>query len=114
MTIPQLAVLEALLHLGPLCQRDLGGKMLRSGGSVTTLVDHLERKGWVRRARRAEDRRMIDVELTPAGRRVIERVFPAHVRHLREAFGELTAGEQEELGRLCRKLGLALAAAEGG
>ena len=44
----QFAVLEALLHLGPMCQHTLGKKLLRSGGNVTLVVDNLERHGWVR------------------------------------------------------------------
>ena len=32
LTIGQFGVLEALLHHGPLCQRDLGQKLLRLGG----------------------------------------------------------------------------------
>src|ERR1700735_5537137 len=52
----QFAVLEALLHLGPMCQHTLGKKLLRSGGNVTLVVDNLERHGWVRRGRQGEER----------------------------------------------------------
>src|SRR5271155_6276168 len=50
-TTGQFAVLEALLHLGPMCQHTLGEKLLRSGGNVTLVVDNLERHGWGRRGR---------------------------------------------------------------
>ena len=52
---------------------------------------------------------MLYVRLTPEGRRRIKRVFPAHAADVREAFAALSAAEQAELGRLCKKLGLALA-----
>ncbi len=112
LTTGQLGVLEALLHLGPLSQTDLCRKLLRSGGNVTTVIDNLERQHLVRRRRRSDDRRVVSVELTPAGRRVISRVFPGHARRIAQAMASLTAAEQTELGRLCRKLGRGLAGGE--
>src|SRR4051794_31053249 len=58
LTESQLGVLEALLHLGPMAQSQLCAKILRSGSNLTTVVDNLERNGWVRRERGAEDRRV--------------------------------------------------------
>src|SRR5206468_9525440 len=106
LTPTQLGVLEALLHLGPLGQRVLGGKLLMSGGNITTVVDNLERRRLVRRERRGDDRRHVTVHLTPEGRRLISRVFPGHVRAIVAAFSALTVAEQETLGRLAKKLGL--------
>ena len=106
MTVRQLAVLEALLHLGPLSQSELAAKMLRTGGSVTSMVDHLEDQGLVSRARDSNDRRVVRVDLTAKGRKRITTVFPRHVEATVEALSPLTAAEQDELARLCRKLGL--------
>src|SRR6185295_7116558 len=60
----QLGVLEALLHLGPLYQRELGRKLLRSAANVTALLDSLESRGLVRRERGKDDRRLFTVHLT--------------------------------------------------
>ena len=106
-TLAQFGVLEAIHHLGPLCQKELAAKLLRSGGNVTVVVDNLEKHGWVRRERQANDRRLIRIHLTEAGRALIERVFPKHVETLVEQFSALEPQEQEELRRLCRKLGRA-------
>lgn len=105
LTESQFGTLEALYHLGPLHQRQLGEKLLRSGGNVTLVVDNLEKRGLVRRERGLEDRRFITVHLTDEGRRLIGRAFPRHVARIVEEMGVLTPAEQEELGRLCRKLG---------
>lgn len=105
LTLGQFGVLEALLHLGPMCQHELGKKLLRSGGNITLVVDNLEKHGWVRRVRQQNDRRMVQIQLTPAGRRLIARVFPAHARAIAAEMSRLSAGEQETLRRLCRKLG---------
>jgi MarR family transcriptional regulator, 2-MHQ and catechol-resistance regulon repressor len=108
LTLPQLAVLEALLHLGPMSQGELGRKLLRSNSNMTALLDTVERNGWIQRRRSPEDRRVVVVSLSRAGQRLIEKVFPAHVAHLAALLGALTAEEQEQLGALCEKLGLSL------
>ncbi|MCY1076697.1 MarR family winged helix-turn-helix transcriptional regulator [Archangium lansingense] len=107
-TPPQLAVLEALLHVGPMSQSELGRKLLRSNPNMTALLDNLERNKWIQRERSPEDRRVVVVSLTPEGRRVIERVFPAHAAHVTALMAALTVDEQETLGALCKKLGLSL------
>jgi|SRR5258706_7416289 len=104
----QLSVLEALLHLGPMHACDLSKKVLRSNANMTTVIDNLQRAGLVSRERTREDRRFVLVSLTPEGRRRIEAVLPAHVVDVTRALSALGAAEQEELGRLCKKLGLAL------
>jgi MarR family transcriptional regulator, 2-MHQ and catechol-resistance regulon repressor len=107
LTAAQFGVLEAVYHLGPMCQRELGRKLLRSGGNVTVVVDNLEKRAWVRRERQAEDRRLVRIHLTERGRALIERVFPQHVEAVVKELGVLAPAEQEELRRLCRKLGMA-------
>ena len=107
LTVSQFGVLEALLHLGPLCQRDIGRKILRSGGNMTLVIDNLEKRGLVERCRGEEDRRFIEVRLTPAGQELIEQVFPRHAQTVKQAFTALSEVEQQELSRLCRTLGLA-------
>ena len=106
-TESQLGVLEALLHLGPLTQGQLCQKILRSGSNLTTVVDNLERDGLVRRERDADDRRVQVVSLTTKGEELIDRALPRHVARVTESVSALTAEEQRELGRLCRKLGIA-------
>jgi MarR family 2-MHQ and catechol resistance regulon transcriptional repressor len=111
LTETQFGILEVLLHLGPKCQADLGRKLLRSGGNITLVVDNLEKRRLVRRVRSEEDRRFVTVSLTPEGRKLIASIFPAHVEAMTRIFGVLDKDEQEELARLCKKLGLALAQA---
>ena len=105
LTTSQFGVLEALFHLGPLFQGELAQKLLRCTGSITSVVDGLEKKGMVERRREAHDKRYVRVSLTPKGKKAIERVFPRHARSVVEVFGSLTREEQGELRRLCAKLG---------
>lgn len=107
LTEKQLGVLEALLHLGPLHPHEIGQKLLVSRANITLIVDQLSRRGWVRREQDRSDRRMVRVRLTAEGRRWVRRAFPSHVKRIVESLAPLGAREQSELGRLCRKLGLA-------
>ncbi len=111
LTPSQFGVMEALLHLGPLCQGELAAKLLRACGSITAVVEGLERKGLVERKREADDKRFVRVALTGKGRAIIKDVFPKHARSVAAQFGALTVQEQEELRRLCRKLGTSVARA---
>ena len=107
LTTGQFGILEALLHLGPMCQKTIGEKLLRSGGNITLVVDNLEKHGWVRRERQKDDRRKILVQLTPEGRRVISEMVPRNVEAIVKEMQRLEPGEQEALRRICRKLGRA-------
>jgi MarR family transcriptional regulator, 2-MHQ and catechol-resistance regulon repressor len=105
LTMGQFGVLEALYHLGPMCQGMLGKKLLRSGGNITVVVDNLEKHGLVRRERQKDDRRKVMIRLTQPGKAILERVLPPHVEAIVKEMSRLTPEEQEDLRRLCRKLG---------
>jgi MarR family 2-MHQ and catechol resistance regulon transcriptional repressor len=101
----QFGLLEALFHLGPLEPCDLGPKLLTSRTNVVLLIDQLEEGGLVRRTPVERDRRRVLVKLTPEGRRVFEKIFARHVARLVEELSVLSAAEQDELARLCKRLG---------
>lgn len=104
-TPTQFGVLEALYHVGPLNQRDLGGKLLTSKGNLTTVLDNLQRDGLVDRRPVPGDRRQVSVQLTAQGRRLIRKVFPRQAEMVSREMGRLTVREQRTLGQLCKKLG---------
>jgi MarR family 2-MHQ and catechol resistance regulon transcriptional repressor len=106
LTISQFGVLEGLFHLGPMQPGQLAAKILKSSGNLTLVIDNLVKRGLVTRQRRSDDRRCIDVQLTPAGESLIAAIFPGHVVGVVQTMGALTTDEQEHLAALCRKLGL--------
>ena len=108
LTGSQFGILETLLHLGPICQGELAGKLLRSGGSITSVVAGLEKRGLVERRRDGSDKRFVEVRLTDKGAKLIGGIFPEHAKTVARQFRALTAPEQDELRRLCRKLGKAV------
>jgi MarR family transcriptional regulator, 2-MHQ and catechol-resistance regulon repressor len=111
-TPTQLAVLEALWHLGPMRQCDLAGKLLVSASNLTTVIDNLERDALVRRDRDPQDRRASIVSLTAAGETRVSEFFPSHVVRLTETMSALSADELVLLADLCRKLGRGAVASE--
>lgn len=108
LTESQFGTLEALYHLGPMSQSEICGKLLKSGGNTTLVVDNLEKHGLVLRKRDEQDRRVVMVDLTCAGRELIASLFPNHVAAVTEEFSVLSAEEQQQLGELCKKLGKGL------
>jgi MarR family 2-MHQ and catechol resistance regulon transcriptional repressor len=106
LTETQFGTLEILLHLGRQTTGELTRRQLSTGGNLTVVVDNLEKRGLVERRRCLEDRRVVYVELTEAGRELIASIFPAHVAAITRQMSVLTAAEQDELARLCRKVGL--------
>ena len=105
LTPNQLGVLEALLHLGPLTQRDIGRKILTSPGNLTDVIDKLERRKLVHRTICPEDRRSVRVALTEEGRMLIEAVFPLHAADIHQAMSPLSLDELMILNHLLRRLG---------
>src|SRR2546421_9195065 len=110
------AVLEALLHKGPLPVGDIGRKVLLTSGSITVAVDRLEAKGLVERRAHADDRRARIVHLTKEGGRLIKRAYAGHAADMeRLASASLTKAERKTLIRLLKKIGYeATASSENG
>ena len=106
LTISQFGVLEALHHKGPLCQRDIAAKILKSTGNITLVIDNLEKQGLVKRERINEDRRYLTIRLTELGEARIGTVFADVEAAIIVEMNVLTEDEQELLGQLCKKLGL--------
>jgi MarR family 2-MHQ and catechol resistance regulon transcriptional repressor len=105
LTVSQFGALESLYHLGPLCQRELGEKLLKTSGNIVMVVDNLEKRGLVSRHRGKDDRRFVSVRLTGKGRRLIAHAFPQQLKAIVEDMSALSGPELEELGVLCRRLG---------
>jgi MarR family 2-MHQ and catechol resistance regulon transcriptional repressor len=106
------AVLEALLHKGPLPVNEIGKKVLLTSGSITVAVDRLETKGLVERRAHGTDRRARIVHLTKEGRNVTRRVYADHAADMeRLSSASLTRAERKTLIRLLKKIGYQAAGA---
>ena len=106
-------VLEALLHKGPLTISEIQAKVLLASGSMTAAVDRVEVRGLAVRKSTPGDRRARRIELTDAGRHLIEEVFQQHERHLEDAVAVLDQQEKKQVYDGLKKLGRSVAAQMG-
>jgi MarR family transcriptional regulator, 2-MHQ and catechol-resistance regulon repressor len=108
------AVLEALLHKGPLPINEIGKKVLLTSGSITVAVDRLETKGLAERRAHETDRRTKVVHLTKEGRKLITRIYTDHAADMeRLSSACLTMAERKALIYLLKKIGYEAANASG-
>ncbi len=112
LTESQFSILEALYHLGPMCQRELAKKLLKSGGNITLVVDNLEKQELVKREKTERDRRYYNIILTDKGRSLIEEIFPGHLAAIVEEISSLTEEEQHQFERMCKVIGIRKTKAE--
>jgi MarR family 2-MHQ and catechol resistance regulon transcriptional repressor len=105
LTTSQFGVLEALYHLGPMHQKEIAAKILKTDGNITMVLNNLARRFLIDREHDPGDRRRITVRLTQEGRQLIETVFPIHVTRTERLFACLSKEELNNLGEILRKLG---------
>ena len=89
---------------------DLAHEVDVTPATITGLLRGLERDGLVERGPHAEDRRVVSIRLTPAGRARLGGMLPDHFRRLGELMGHLSPRECGELTRLLRKVALGVPA----
>ena len=99
------AVLEVLLHRGPLPVNAIGEKVLLTSGSMTTAVHRLEKQGLVRRERSEGDGRVVLVHLTDSGQERIEAAFAVHASNLDALFEPFKKEERAQFAGLMTRLG---------
>ncbi|GAA3400593.1 MarR family winged helix-turn-helix transcriptional regulator [Paenibacillus hodogayensis] len=106
-------ILEFLYHKGPHPIQKIGDKFSIPSGSVTYVVDKLEKKGLVHRELSPEDRRLVLVKLTDAGQELLDDIFPKHTSTIAHLFSVLTDEDKQQLTELLKKIGLHAAGLEG-
>jgi MarR family 2-MHQ and catechol resistance regulon transcriptional repressor len=89
---------------GRLELRALRHRLRTSKANATEVVTTLESRGLVARTRKAADRRIALVDLTPAGQELVDRLFPEHTVRVERAFAVLDEAEKRSLAQICRKL----------
>jgi MarR family 2-MHQ and catechol resistance regulon transcriptional repressor len=104
LNMQELRVVEFLGNEGPRMMRELAEYLTVAVNSMTSIVDSLEHKRLVGRHRSEEDRRVIRVELTDAGREIYRSLVEVNLRLFRTMLGALTEDEQEIFMVLFRKI----------
>ena len=82
----------------------LSESLLSSRANITRLTNELVENGWVERQGSTEDRRRIELSLTPAGTALIKKVLPRNWERINHLWSAFSAEEIELTGSLLRKL----------
>lgn len=109
-------ILTALRRSGPpyrLTPTSLYRSLMRTSGAVSNRLNRLEEQGLVRRLPDPADGRGVIVELTAAGRLLVEKVLASHLETERRSLSALSRAEQRDLQALLRKLLVDLESKEG-
>lgn len=104
LTLPQMHALEILGSHNGLRMKELAQKMGVTTGTLTVLVDRLEKGDMVRRVPHPEDRRSIIVELTDKGHELFKEHDELHDQLTHDITVELTDEEQAVLARALQKM----------
>ncbi|MDX1701690.1 MAG: MarR family transcriptional regulator [Melioribacteraceae bacterium] len=105
MRTSEFVILETLHHKGKQTVRQIADAVLIKTGSITYVIDKLEVKGWVTRSDCKEDRRVVYIELTEEGKRLMDTIFPQHQLVIEELFSGLSSEEQEVFIELLKRVG---------
>jgi DNA-binding MarR family transcriptional regulator len=89
-----------------LSQQQVADALLVTKSNVCQLLDRMERAGLVERQQHGRTNHLY---LTEEGKRLYERIVPAHERQIAELFSDLAPDEQTRLLRILRKLDHSLA-----
>ena len=104
----EFAVLELLFHKGDQPLQQIGGKILLASGSMTYVIDKLEKKEYIRRVACADDRRVTFAQITEKGKKLIEQVFPAHHNEIDRMMSVLSEEEKDTAIELLKRIGLSV------
>ena len=104
----EFAVLELLYHKGRQPLQQIGNKILLASGSITYVIDKLEKRGFLARVSCPTDRRVTYAEITDAGSAFMDDLFPQHEQQLHELLSSLSEQEKDVAIELLKKLGLSI------
>lgn len=104
----EFAVLELLYHKGRQPLQQIGHKILLASGSITYVIDKLEKRGYLKRHACSNDRRVTYADITDDGRDFMNALFPRHEAQLHHLMQALSADEKEQAIVLLKKLGLSI------
>jgi DNA-binding MarR family transcriptional regulator len=88
-TFPQLIAMEQLKQETCLRMSDLAKRMNVQTASATGLIDRLHRAGYVKRCPDPKDRRVVKIRLTPAGLKIINKIFEQKKKVMGDVFRQL-------------------------
>lgn len=91
----EFAILEILYQEGCKNIYQVGQEIKVASSTMTYLIDKLEEKNCIERNVSLEDRRAMDIRLTPTGRQLMDEIFPEYKEKIEDAFTCFTQEDEE-------------------
>ncbi|WP_373228728.1 MarR family winged helix-turn-helix transcriptional regulator [Cohnella sp.] len=101
-------ILELIYSKGPHTIQKISDTLSIPSGSITYVVDKLEKKGFIQRLPIPGDRRKMNVTLTAEGRSYFDDIFPKHAQTISDNLVFVTNEEKIMLITLLKKIGLGI------
>ncbi|WP_249871477.1 MarR family winged helix-turn-helix transcriptional regulator [Oceanobacillus saliphilus] len=98
-------ILEALYHKGRQTIRQISEAVLINTGSITYVIDKLENKGLLERSDCAEDRRVVYIQITDKGTKLMDEIFPKHQKVIEDVFEDVSNEHKQILIDVLKKVG---------
>lgn len=104
LTHPQFSILMILHDTNCSTAAELARETCGDTGAITRMLDRLEAKGLVRRVRSAADRRVVNIELTAAGKAAADQMPTLAINVLNRHLQGVNREELETMKQLLRRL----------
>ncbi|WP_085993562.1 MarR family winged helix-turn-helix transcriptional regulator [Oceanobacillus senegalensis] len=98
-------IMEALYHKGQQTIKQISEAVLINTGSITYVIDKLEKKGLLERSPCKEDRRVVYIQLTKKGKDLMAEIFPLHQKVIEEVFEDISDEEKRVIIDVLKRVG---------
>lgn len=98
-------ILEALYHKGRLTVREVSEAVLINTGSITYVIDKLEKRGLIERSNCKDDRRVVYIHITDEGKQLMDEIFPEHQRVIEEMMFGISDEEKATVIDVLKRIG---------
>ena len=105
LSFSQFMVLEALYSKGKLSISEVRDAILSSVGTISLVVNNLEKMGYIKREADPNDKRICILSLTHSGREIISKIVPENEKVINDYMEKLDNEERKTLLELLKKLG---------
>lgn len=94
LTGPQLVILKSIFTAGRVSAGDVAKRVSLSQGTVTGILERMENRGLVMRQRGRQDKRRVMVQVTEAGKILLENAPPVMQENFLKKFNKIDPWEQ--------------------
>jgi DNA-binding MarR family transcriptional regulator len=103
LTLGRFHVLRVIIESQPVSMGEIHEELHMANSTVTVIVDYLHEAGLVKRKRDTEDRRVVLLEITDEGRKIMESLLKKRQDFMKKALLDMQ-DSAEELAQLLEKL----------